>query len=58
MPRGLVFIFILFFKDFIYLRERATESTQIGGEAEGEGEADSTLSWEPYTGLDARTLGS
>lgn len=36
---------IYFFKDFIYFRER--ESTQAGGRAAGEGEADLWLSWEP-----------
>ena len=53
--------FKLFFKDFIYLRqrlseskqerererERAQERTQASGEAEGEGEADSPSSREP-----------
>ena len=41
--------FEIFFKDFIYLRER--EQAQVGGEAEGEGETDSSLSMEPRWGL-------
>ena len=46
---------ILFFKHFIYLRERESMS---GGWAEGEGEADFLLSREPDLGLDLRTLRS
>ena len=38
----------------IYLRERA----QVGGAAEGEGEAGSPLSREPNVGLNPRSLGS
>ena len=34
------------------------ERAQAGGKAEGEGEAGSPLSREPYVGLDASTLGS
>jgi len=49
--------FFIFFKDFIYSFDR--ESTQEAGRtAEGEGEAGSPLSREPYAGLDPRTLGS
>ena len=40
----LFFCFIIFFKDFIYLRERGHET---GGGTEGEGEAGSPLSREP-----------
>ena len=45
-------------KDFIYLfnTDRKGERTQVGGAAEGEGEADSPLSKEPDVGLDPRTL--
>ena len=37
----------------MYVSER--KRTQAGGEAEGEEEADSLLSWEPNAGLDPRT---
>ena len=50
------YIFLYFFKDFIYLRE--TEHAQAEEGAEGEGEADSPLSREPDAGLYPRTLGS
>ena len=43
------FYFLRFF--FIHLRDRV----QIGGEAEGEEEADSLLSSEPDEGLNPRT---
>ena len=51
----LYFLFSFFFKKilFIYLTDR--ERAQAGGEAEGEGEADFPLSWEPSVGLDPRT---
>jgi len=45
----------------IYLRERVSKRERehkLGGEAEGEGEADSPLSREPDVGLGLRTLGS
>ena len=41
------FFMFLFFKDFVYLFDRA----QAGGAAEGEGEAGSPLSREPDEGL-------
>ena len=41
---------------FIYLRERVRENISRGRGAEGE--ADSSLSREPDSGLDPRTLGS
>ena len=47
--------FSLLFKRF-YLFNR--ERTQAGGDAEGEGEADSPLSREPDAGLNLRVLGS
>ena len=50
MDSVFVKVFIYSLKDFIYLLER--EGT--GGGAEGE--ADSSLSWEPNVGLDRRTL--
>jgi len=43
------------------LRERVSKRERehkLGGEAEGEGEADSPLSREPDVGLGLRTLGS
>ena len=44
---------------FIYLRGgRLRERAQVGGETEGEGEADSLLSGEPNVGLDPGTLRS
>ena len=50
-------MFVCFFKVlFIYLTEN--ERAQIGGTAEGEGEADSPLSREPNMGLNPRTLES
>ena len=52
----LTLMIMFFLKIFIYLRWR--DSTQVGGGAEGEGEADSPLSKEPYAGLDLRTWGS
>ena len=45
----------LFKKDFIYLRGESKQA-RAGREAEGEGEADSPLSREPYSGLNLRTL--
>ena len=46
-----------FFKEFVYSfeRERKTETAQAGEKAEGEGEADPLLSWEPDMGLNPRT---
>lgn len=46
-----------FFKHFIYLfeREKEREHAQAGGRVEGEEEAGSSLSREPYAGLDPRT---
>ena len=55
--------FIIFFKDFIYLRARQGEERLrsredgAGGEAGGEGDADASLSREPDAGLDPRTPG-
>lgn len=40
------------------LQRERRECAQIGGGAEGEGEADSPLSREPDVWLDPRTLGS
>ena len=51
-----VFFFFFFFKIFTYLTERERQSTEAGGEAEGE--ADSPLSREPNAELDPRTPGS
>jgi len=50
----------LFFKDFIFLRdrERVREELEWKGGAEGEGEADSPPSREPDAGLNPRTPGS
>ena len=52
---GDISIFLLFFKDFIYLRERERErekeSTGPGGGAWREGEADSPLSRDLMRGL-------
>ena len=45
---------IYFFKDFVYLFERACMN-KWGGGAEGEEEADSPLSREPNTELNSRT---
>ena len=42
---------------FIYLRERESVSRGVGG-AEGEGQAHSMLSTEPYVGLSLTTLRS
>ena len=42
------FLFFLYFKDFIYLRDRENE---WWGAAEGEGEADSPLIRKPDRGL-------
>ena len=61
MCRG--FIFILFFKDFIYLFEIKSMNGSTGGaererKKEGEGEADSPLSREPNEGLNLRILRS
>ena len=39
------FSLLSFFKDFVYFTKR--ESISSWGEAVGEGEADSPLSWEP-----------
>lgn len=53
---------VLFLKNgffYVFILERESESTSKGREgAEGEGEADSPLSREPYMGLDSRTSGS
>ena len=47
---------MVFFKDFIYLRERERETANgCGVGTQGEGEADSLLSKEPDVGLDLRT---
>ena len=46
-------IFLVIFYLFIYLKERG-----VGGGAEGEGQADSALSWEPNMVLDPMTLRS
>ena len=46
----------LFKKYFVYLFD--TERAQVGGGAEGEGEAGSPLSREPHMGLNPRILGS
>ena len=54
--KDLVFFFLN--KDFIYLFERESKRTQVGGEAEREGEADSSLSRESHVELDPKTLGS
>ena len=56
----ILFSYILFFKDFIYLfdTERKKESAQVGGAAEAEGEADTPLSREPKAGPHPKTLGS
>ena len=52
---------VLFLKIlFIYFRQRHKKKESIskmGGEAKGEGQADSPLSREPNAGLDPRTLG-
>lgn len=51
---ALCFLFVLFFNILsIYFRERERAST--GGGAEGEGQADSTLSMEPEAALNLRT---
>jgi len=57
---GAYVLFIYFLKRFIYLfgTEREIEHKQGEQQAEGEGEAGSLLSREPYVGLDPRTLGS
>ena len=49
-------ILFIFFKDFIYWRERV--KARVGGRTEGKGEADSPLSAEPGAGLNPRTLRS
>ena len=46
---------LLFLRFFIYSFEKEREKAQTGGEAEGEREADSPLSWEPNMGLHPRT---
>ena len=51
-------LFIFLFKDFIHLFQRESEHEPGGGEAEGEGGADSQLSREPDVGLNPRSLGS
>ena len=50
------YILILFFKDFIYLRERG--GAQADRVAEGVEEAGSLLSWEPNIGVNPPTPGS
>ena len=45
----------IYFKIFIYLRERKQERAWAGGEAEEEGEANFPLSREPDVGLNPRT---
>jgi len=47
-------VYLLIFKDFIYLFER--ERAQAGRGIAGEGEAGFLLSKEPNAGLDPRTL--
>ena len=45
-------LFIYFFaKIFFIIHLKERQRAQAGGEAEGEGEADSPLSWESYAGL-------
>ena len=55
---SVIYLFIYFLKDFIYLFDR--ERSQVDGEAgrEREREAGSLLSREPDAGLDPRTLRS
>ena len=43
-------LLLLFFKDFVYLRDNKQERA-LGGRAEEEGEADTLLSREPKVGL-------
>ena len=52
----LFFILKVLLKDFIYLfdRESEREKAQVGGVAEGEGEADSPLSRESNVGFDPK----
>jgi len=55
------FIFLLIFKDFIYLFEREREHMSRGEEQRERGRespTDSVLSTEPYEGLDTMTLRS
>ena len=47
-------LIVLNFLKFIHLGEIRRDRAQAGGEAEGEGEADSLLSWEPNMGLNPR----
>ena len=48
----------IYFKDFIYLFDKAGERAETGGAAGGDGEAGSPLNTERDAGLDPRTPGS